>query len=134
MNQQLPPPDGVEKWAEWLDAQPKRTPLNGKQMEMFMAMTMHEDEVEKDADALKLVAPKQPNYASMLFNRIKLCHSYTISVAAALFMSELIHRPGEATIYANYLQYKAFKMGKKRITMREITNIWGWGGYSRKKP
>lgn len=99
-------------------------------MNVFVAMTMKEDRIETDSKALKLVAPKQPNFASMLYNRVKLCHTYTISVAAAIFMSTLIKRPGEATIYANYLQYKAFKMGKKKISMREIALIWPFGCFS----
>lgn len=130
MDKQLPPYNGVEKWAEWLDAQPKHTRLNNMQMNLFISMTMREKEIETDTDALKLIAPKRPNYASMFYNRVKLCHTYNISIAVALFMSELIHRPGEATIYANYLQYKAFKMGKKEITMREIANIWPFGFFS----
>ena len=130
MKEEKIPHNGTEKWAEWLDSQSKNTRLNNEQMKMFMAMTMNEEKVETDSDALNLVAPKQPNFASMLYNRIKSCHTYSISVAAAVFMSTLIKRPGESTIYANFLQYKSFKMGKKRITMREIALIWPFGFFS----
>ena len=104
MKEEKIPHNGTEKWADWLDSQPKDTPLTNEQMDMFMAMTINEAKVETD--------------------------SYTISVAAAIFMSTLIERPGEATIYANYLQYKAFKMGKKRISMREVALIWPFGFFS----
>lgn len=130
MKQEKPPQDGVEKWAEWLDAQPKNTRLNNEQMDIFIAMTMKEKDVETDSDALRLVAPKQQNYASMFFNRVKACHTYTVSVAVAIFMSTLIKRPGEAVIYSNYLQYKAFKMGKKKITMYDVGCIWSFGFFS----
>lgn len=123
MKQVQPPQDGIEKWAEWLDSQPKNTPLTNEQMDMFMAMTLNEAKVETDSDALKLIEPRRQNLASMLYNRIKNCHTYTISVAAAAFLSTLTKRPGEVVIYTNFLQYKAFKMGKKRMTMREIALI-----------
>lgn len=130
MKQELPPQDGVEKWAEWLDSQPKNTRLNNEQMNIFIAMSMKEEDVEKDSKALNIVASKQQNYASMFFNRVKSCHTYTISVAVAIFMSTLINRPGEAVIYSNYLQYKAYKMGKKKMTMRDIAFIWPYGVFS----
>ena len=130
MKEEKIPHNGTEKWADWLDSQPKDTPLTNEQMDMFMAMTINEAKVETDSDTLKLIEPKRQNFASMLYNRIKNCHTYTISVAAAIFMSTLIERPGEATIYANYLQYKAFKMGKKRISMREVALIWPFGFFS----
>ena len=92
MKQVQPPQDGIEKWAEWLDSQPKNTPLTNEQMDMFMAMTLNEAKVETDSDALKLIEPRRQNLASMLYNRIKNCHTYTISVAAAAF--RLCERPG----------------------------------------
>lgn len=130
MKQERPPQDGIEKWAEWLDSQPKNTRLTKEQMNMFMAMTMNEAKVETDSEARSLIEPKRQNFASMLYNRIENCHTYTISVAAAVFLSTLINKPGEAVIYTNYLQYKAFKMGKKRITMREVALIWPYGYFS----
>ena len=130
MKQVQPPQDGIEKWAEWLDSQPKNTPLTNEQMDMFMAMTLNEAKVETDSDALKLIEPRRQNFASMLYNRIKNCHTYTISVAAAAFLSTLTKRPGEVVIYTTFLQYKAFKMGKKRMTMREIALIWPFGFFS----
>jgi len=39
----------VEKWAEWLDHQPKNEELNDEQMETFIMAAMHENDIEKNA-------------------------------------------------------------------------------------
>ncbi len=131
MKQKIPSPDGIEKWAEWLDSMPKRTPLTEEQCRVFMAMTLMEDYIETDAEALRMVEPKQMNYASMFYNRVKSCHTYKVSVAVALFISSLVDRPGLVTIYANYLQYKAFKFGKKKLGMQDMALIMPFGVFSK---
>lgn len=130
MEQKTSHPDSIEKWAEWLDSQPKHTPMTDSQSKVFISATLSEDKIETDANAMQMVAPKQQNYASMFYNRVKCCHSYEVTIAVALFISTLIDRPGVSTIYANYLQYKAFKMGKKKLTMNDIAFIWPFGLFS----
>lgn len=124
-------PNSVEEWAEWLDAQPKTTIPNRNQCLALMAMSLNEEAVEKDPDALALVAPRQYNLASMFYNLVNACHTYKVSVAVAIFIGELADRPGVVTIFANYLQYKAFELDKKTIKMEDIRNsIWPNGVFS----
>lgn len=124
-------PNSVEEWAKWLDGQPKKTMPTKNQVLALMAMSLNEDAVETDPDALALVAPRQYNLASMFYNRVNTCHTYKVSVAVAIFIGELADRPGVVTIFANYLQYKAFKLGKKTIKMNDIQeSIWPDGVFS----
>lgn len=123
--------NSVEEWAAWLDQQPKKTIPNKDQLLALMAMSLNEDAVETDPDALALVAPRQYNLASMFYNRVNTCHTYKVSIAVAVFIGELADRPGVVTIFANYLQYKAFKLGKKTIKMEDIKElIWPDGVFS----
>lgn len=125
-------PNGVEKWAEWLDIQPKSTRLNDEQMRIFTSMSFNEDAVEKDKATQEFVSTPPTNLAAVFYNRIKLCHTYEITIGAALFLSSIISNLGEATMYANYLQYKAKKLNLKRITMKDIgMKLFPFGFFSK---
>lgn len=122
--------DGVEKWAEWLDSQPKATPLTALQTNAFIAMSLKEESVNSDPEALSILEKGKLNGASIFYNRVKDLHTYKISFALALFMGCFIDRPGIAVIYSNYLQYKAYMMGKKKLGMKEISLIFQFGFFS----
>lgn len=124
-------PDDVEKWAEWLDRQPKTTGLTNQQLHILMVCAADENRMENDEEAKRLVAPCQYNLASMFYNRVIVCHTYKVSVAVAIFISEIADRPGMITIYANYLQYKAWKSGKMMLRMKDIGEIFSNGVFSK---
>lgn len=124
-------PDGVEKWAEWLDSQPKNTPMTQEQSKIFIACCMNEDKIENDPKANSIVKERSFTSASVFYNRVQSCHSYTISVAAAMFISTLIDNPGVSTIYANYIQYKAFKNGLKKVGIQDIAMMMPFGVFSK---
>lgn len=61
-----------------------------------------------------------PSLERMFYNRVKFCHTYTITFAVAFAIASIARTPGEITMYANYLQYKAKKMGKGLLRMNDI--------------
>ena len=125
-------PDLVEKWAEWLDQQPKSTELNDEQMKMFVLATMHEREIEANDQLKNEILNGGPSMERLFYNRVKACHTYTITFAVALAMASITRTPGEVTMYANYLQYKAKKMGKGLLRMQDIgMHILPYGIFSR---
>lgn len=130
-NQTLIPHDGVEKWAEWLDAQPKQTELNMDQIKAFFAISKSgEESFNSDPACWDLLTPGRGNGASFLYNRIEKFHTYKISAALAVAMGMMIDKPGEGVIYANYFQYKAYKMGKKELKFSDLVNIFPFGFFS----
>lgn len=125
-------PDLVEKWAEWLDHQPKSTELNDNQMKTFLLATMHESEIEDNDQLKNEILNGGPSMERLFYNRVKACHTYTITFAVALAMASITRTPGEVTMYANYLQYKAKKMGKGLLRMQDIgMHILPYGIFSR---
>lgn len=125
-------PDLVEKWAEWLDHQPKSTELNDNQMKTFLLATMHEREIEANDQLKNEILNGGPSMERLFYNRVKACHTYTITFAVALAMASITRTPGEVTMYTNYLQYKAKKMGKGLLRMQDIgMHILPFGIFSR---
>lgn len=123
--------DSVEKWAEWLDSQPKNIPMTEEQSKTFIACCLNEDAIETDPQAIALVKSRAYTPESIFYNRVQSCHTYTISIAATLFMATLIDRPGVSTIYANYIQYKAFKKGLKKVGIQHIADMMPFGIFSK---
>lgn len=131
MEQKINPPyDGVEKWAEWLDSQPKATRLTDEQERAFFLTTLKEERIDSDPKALSILEKGNQNGASAFYTRVKAFHTYEVSPSLALFVGMLIDSPGKAVIYANYLQYKACKMGKKKLGLEEISYIFRFGFFS----
>ncbi|MCX4278966.1 hypothetical protein [Muribaculum sp.] len=125
-------PDLVEKWAEWLDHQPKTTALTEEQMLTFVLATMHESKIEANEELKNDILNGGPSMERLFYNRVKACHTYTITFAVALAMASITRTPGEVTMYANYLQYKAKKMGKGLLRMQDIgMHILPYGVFSR---
>ena len=125
-------PDLVEKWAGWLDRQPKSTELTEDQMKTFVLVTMHEREIEANDELKSMILNGGPSMERLFYNRVKACHTYTITFAVAIAMASITHTPGEVTMYANYLQYKAKKMGKGLLRMQDIgMHILSYGVFSR---
>lgn len=125
-------PDLVEKWAEWLDRQPKSTELTEDQMKTFVLVTMHEREIEANDELKSMILNGGPSMERLFYNRVKACHTYTITFAVAIAMASITRTPGEVTMYANYLQYKAKKMGKGLLRMQDIgMHILPYGVFSR---
>lgn len=125
-------PDMVEKWAEWLDNQPKNTELDDNQMRTFLTVSLHESELERNEIIRKELIDGEPCMEKMFYNRVKSCHTYTVTNAVALAIGVIAHNPGEVTMYANYLQYKAKKMNKGLIRMEDLgMHIIPYGVFSR---
>ena len=55
--------------------------------------------------------------ACVFYNRVRTKHTYTVSGPLASFVGFVSKNFGEAVMYANYLQYKAFKQGKRHLDL-----------------
>lgn len=123
-------PDSIEKWAKQTEIEfaKSQEPLTNEQSEIFIKCYMNEKAMEEDEDLKTQLEKNKAGLASVFYNRVRLCHTYEISNALCLFMSFVIQSFGDSTIYANYLQYQAFKHNVKKVNMDFIsTKVFPWG-------
>ena len=120
-------PDSIQKWCEEMDKL-EREQLTFEEAKYHIICTMNQDKINKDPEFNKLLG--QWNAVSILHNRIKGCHTYTIDNASLLFLSQLIDRPGIAVQYTNFIQYKCWQHGIKHVTMDVLSKkIIPWGKF-----
>ena len=123
--------DSIEKWAKQTEIEfgpLNQKPLTDEQTEIFLKCYMNEQAMEEDEDLKTQLEKNKAGYASVLYNRVKLCHTYEISNALCLFMSFVVESFRDVTIYANYFQYQAFKHNVKKVNMDFIsTKVFPWG-------
>lgn len=62
-------------------------------------------------------------YVCAFYNRVRSHHTYTVTIALALFVGSLACCPSDVVIYANYLQFQAFKFKQRLLDMR-FFNTW----------
>lgn len=121
-------PDSIQKWCEEMDKL-EREQLTQKEAETHIMCTINQDKINKDP-AFNSVLLGRWNAVSILHNRIQTYHTYTIDNAALLFLGSLIDRPGIAVQYTNFIQYKCWQRGIKRVTMDSISKvIMPWGKF-----
>lgn len=124
-------PDSIEKWAKQTEiefGQLNQKPLTKEQTEIFFKCYMNEQAMEDDEDLKTQLEKNKAGYASVFYNRVRCCHTYEVSNAVCLFMSFVIQNFGDSTIYANYLQYYAFKHNVKKVDMNFIsTKVFPYG-------
>ncbi len=62
-------------------------------------------------------------YVCAFYNRVRSHHTYTVTIALALFVGSLARCPSDVVIYANYLQFQAFKF-KQRLLDMKFFDTW----------
>lgn len=107
----------IEDWAKEVEKAEFRE-MTEHEAKMFLTCFMNENRMKDDQDLMKILESKD-NYASVLWNRLKL-HTVEVSPVACIFLESLIFNFGISTMIANYLQYVAHKHQIKKIGMNEI--------------
>lgn len=119
--------NSIQKWCEEMDKL-ERVPLTQEEAKTHIMCTKNQDKINKDKEFNNLLG--KWNAVSILYNRIKSCHTYTIDNASLLFLGSLIDRPGIVVQYTNFIQYKCWQNGIKHVTMDAIsTVIMPWGKF-----
>lgn len=108
----------IEDWAKVV-AQIKKEEMTTDEMRLFITCYTREEDMSKDPELMKLLESND-NYASILWNRLKCCHTVEVSPAACLFLGYHITNFGISTMVANYLQYVAHKCRIKKIGMNDV--------------
>lgn len=111
-------PHAIEDWAK-LVASIKKEEMTTDEMRLFITCYTHEEDMNNDQELMKLLESKD-NYASVLWNRIKACHTYEVSPALCLYLGKVISNFGISTMIANYLQFVAHEHGLKKICMNDF--------------
>ena len=109
--------NSIELWAieaEKLFKQ-DQNPMSNELGKTFITCCMSEQEMEQSEDIREKLSKKELGLCSVFYNRVKYCHTYEASIALCLFMGLASESFGDVTIYANYLQYQAYKHNTKRI-------------------
>ena len=116
-------PDSIEKWAKQTEIEfaKSQEQLTNEQSEIFLKCYIDEQAMEDDEDLKTALEKNKAGYASVFYNRVKLCHTYEVSNALCVFMNFVIESFGDSTIYTNYLQYQAFKHNVKKVNMDFIS-------------
>lgn len=120
--------NNIEDWCKEVDKLPRRL-FNGKEMGWLANLLFKEEAIDRRDDIKRELENKTAGYASVIWLRVKYFHTYTISHSLALFIGDIVNNLGTPTMIANYLQYKAFKLKLKHITLSEFyTMIFpdGW--------
>lgn len=109
----------VENWAKEVEKFSTRQ-LTEKEAETFLMCAMSEKRVD-NKDLIQLLDEKKGGMASVIWLRIKHCHTYSITPALAVYLGEIITNFGISTMICNYLQYMAYKHELQVITCKD----WG---------
>ena len=111
-------PHAIEDWAKLVDSI-KKEEMTTDEMRLFITCYTREEDMNKDPELMKLLKSKD-NYASVLWNRIKACHTYEVSPALCLYLGNVISNFCVSTMIANYLQFVAHKNGLKKIFISDF--------------
>lgn len=111
-------PHAIEDWAKKVDQAEKRV-MTEDESRIFVCCFMQEKKMNDDPELMKLLESND-NYSSILWNRLKCCHTVEVSPAACLFLGCHIANFGISTMVANYLQYVAHKYRIKKVGVNEV--------------
>lgn len=120
--------NNIEDWCKEVDKLPRRM-FNGKEAVWLADLLFKEDGIDRSVNIQKLLEDKELGYASVIWWRVKCIHSFTISPSLALFLGDIVSNLGTSTMISKFLQYKAFLLKLKHITLSEFfTKIFpkGW--------
>jgi hypothetical protein len=108
----------VENWAKEVEKFSLRR-LTEEEVRKFLMYSIGEKRVEDDEELIQLLDKKKGGMASVIWLRIKHCHTYSITPALAVYLGEIISNFGISTMICNYLQYMAHKHKLKVITCND---------------
>lgn len=94
--------------------------FNGKEAVWLADLLFKEDGIDRSVNIQKLLEDKKLGYASVIWWRVKYFHSFTISPSLALFLGDIVSNLGTSTMISNFLQYKAFLLKLKHISLSDF--------------
>ena len=116
----VPGPNAIEEWAKLVKLAPF-IQMSPNVAEDFIFAKMHENKLDETEQVIKDLENGDLGFASVLWKRIKYCHTYKVSAAVCLFLGEHVASNfGICTMLANYLQYIAHENGIQKITMDSL--------------
>ena len=132
MNEQKLNEKSIEMWAKKFSAYTPKKPSRKLLQQFFVfAATELKGVIPKEIETI--LETGQGGFASVIYKRVNLLHTYELSITAASFLGEcVIKNFAESTMLANYLQYESHRNGWHTITMREISEIFPNGFPSQK--
>ena len=110
----------VENWSKEVEKFQTRQ-LTEEEAKTFLMCSISEKRLGDDKELIQLLDEKKGGIASVIWLRIKHCHTYSITPALAIYLGEIISNFGISTMMRNYLQYMAHKHKLKVITCKD----WG---------
>lgn len=110
----------VENWAKEVEKFSPRQ-LTEEEAKVFLMCSMSEKKLGDDKELIQLLDEKKGGMASVIWLRIKYCHTYSITPALAVYLGEIVTNFGISTMMCNYLQYMANKHKLKVISCKD----WG---------
>ena len=125
-----PAPNAIELWCEEVEKLKFSVPaLNKEQCSNLIGFSLSADKIDTDKDLLSLVEAKKAGLLSVFWLRVKYCHTYSITLSAALFISRVVlFNFGTSTMVANYLQWVAWKYHQPKITLDFLCiTVWPMG-------
>lgn len=113
-------PNSIELWA--INAEKEfalsKRPMSGEETALLNMVSPIEKSDKRSLLELQLELNMVPiPCACVFYNRVKACHTYTVSGPLASFVGFISKTFGEAVMYANYLQYKAFKKNRRQLDL-----------------
>ncbi len=113
--------NAIELWAENFSIKPIET-CTEELAKAFFQHSFAEINHSVDEKGLKkLLDEAKGGMSSVLWLRVKRCHTYEISVTVAAFFGDYVLKNfGMSTMLANYMQWWAYKQNTTKITMREV--------------
>lgn len=111
--------NGIELWAKEFEKLP-RVPLTSELFVKFGFYLIAEN-AKTLRDKLQDILQKSDDLGKIIYNRVRCCHTYTLSIFVATFIGNyIVENPAQCTMLANYMQYWAWKNGVEKITMVEL--------------
>lgn len=121
-------PNSVEKWAQEAEKVFKASTreMTKSESEAYVVCFLNESAWETNSEMKEKLEKKtfELPCSCVFWNRVRLCHTYTVSVALTVFIGLLAKSFGDVTIYANYLQYQAYKRNQKHLELSFISDIF----------
>lgn len=115
----------IEKWAEKVKESPK-IPLSDDQSNLLILLLINKGDKVKKIDNDPIIKAqledKVLGLSSMLWLRIKHCHTYKITTSLCLFLVEsgIVNNPGKSTMMANYMQYVCHKNNISELDLQKF--------------
>lgn len=112
----------TEEWVKKFMNGMKTRELTKEEAKLFLSAYFNEKQINEDKEILELLETKKAGLASVMHLRVKNIHTYKLSPAVAVYLSEsgIVNNFGKSTMMTTFFQYIAHERGLKNIGMKEF--------------